>query len=99
MTPVRRVLHPSDFSPASAPAFARALDVARESGAELLVVHVMPPIAPLVGDGYIPPRTFEELERSTRAEAQKRLDALVGRATKASVRAKGVVLEGVPISS
>ena len=42
MKPIRLILHPSDFSPASRPAYARAVDMAKSGNAELLV-HVLAP--------------------------------------------------------
>ncbi|MBI2217723.1 MAG: universal stress protein [Candidatus Rokubacteria bacterium] len=92
----RRVLHPSDFSTVSNAAFGKAVEVAKDDGAELLVVHVLAPIGPLVGDGYVSPRTFEDLERAAHEQAQKRLGALVARAKKAGVRASSMLAEGVP---
>lgn len=53
MRPVRRILHPTDFSKASRPAFARAVELARQSRAQLLLLHVMLPPAPLLGDGRL----------------------------------------------
>lgn len=91
----RRILHPSDFSPVSNAAFAKAVDIAKAERAELLLVHVLAPIAPVVGDGYVSPRTYEQLERAARTQAQKRLDALKARATKAGVRAATLLVDGV----
>ena len=96
MTRVRRVLCPSDFSAASRPALGRAIDVARTNRAELLLVHVMAPVTLLVGDGYIPPATFDQLQESGRADAQKKLDTLIARAKKAGVRARALLLHGAP---
>jgi nucleotide-binding universal stress UspA family protein len=48
-----------------------------------------------MGDGYVPPRIYDDLMKSSQAEAQRRLDALVARAKKAGVRATGLLLEGV----
>ena len=92
----RRIVHPSDFSTASRPAFARALDLAKRNRAALTLVHVMAPVVPLTGDGYVSPRLYEELEASARAQAQKRLNAIVAGAKKAGARATGLLLEGVP---
>jgi nucleotide-binding universal stress UspA family protein len=50
----------------------------------------------LPGDGYISPRLYEDLEASARAQAQKRLDAIVAGARKAGARAAGLLLQGVP---
>ena len=96
MSRIRRILHPSDFSRASSAAFARAVDMAKANRAELLLVHVLAPFVPMVGDGYVAPKVYEEIETSARAQAQKQLDLLVAKARKAGVRAQSLVLEGVP---
>jgi len=96
MSRIRRILHPSDFSRASAAAFGKAVELAKANRAELLVVHVLTPVIPMVGDGYISPKIYEELEATARAEAQRQMDALVAKAKKAGVRAKGLLMEGVP---
>ncbi|HET7874223.1 MAG TPA: universal stress protein [Methylomirabilota bacterium] len=95
MSRIRRILHPSDFSPASSAAFSRAVELARANRAELLLVHVLAPVVPLAGDGYVSPKVYEEIEASARAEAQKRLGALVAKAKKAGVRARALLLDGV----
>lgn len=96
MDKVRRVLHPSDFSSASTAAFRAALDMAKASDAELLLVHVLTPVAPIVGEGYVSPKTYEEIEQSARAHGQKQLDGLIEKARKAGVRATGTLLQGMP---
>jgi nucleotide-binding universal stress UspA family protein len=96
MKRIRRILHPSDFSPASTPAFKRAVEMAKAQGAELFVVHVLTPIVPLMGDGYISPQAYDDLERSARAYAQKKLGGLVARAAKSRVRVRPLLLEGTP---
>jgi nucleotide-binding universal stress UspA family protein len=92
---IRRILFPSDFSPASRPAFAKALDLARRNRADLIVAHVVAPIMS-TADGYISPAVYEEMEDAGRQYAKKHLDALVARAKQARVRARGLVLEGAP---
>lgn len=52
----RRILHPSDFSSAVRAVFARAVALAKAERAELLLAHVMTPVIPLVGEGYISPK-------------------------------------------
>jgi nucleotide-binding universal stress UspA family protein len=96
MKRIRRILHASDFSPASRPAFARAVDMAKRVGAELLVVHVLAPVVPLIGEGYVSPQTYNDIARSARLAGQKGLDALVTRARKAGVRAKSLLVDGAP---
>ena len=96
MSRIRRILHPTDFSRASGAAFKKALDLAKASKAELLVVHVLAPTVPMVGDAYVSPEVYEDLAASARAHGKKNVDALVAKAKKAGVRAKSVLLEGVP---
>ena len=95
MSRIRRILHPSDFSRASGAAFSQAVELAKTNSAELLVVHVLAPILPMLGDGYVSPKVYEDLVASARGYGKKNLDALVGKAQKAGVRAKSVQLEGV----
>jgi universal stress protein A len=93
---LRRVLHPSDFSRASTSAFARAVELAKAGRAELVLVHVMSLPVPMAGDGYIPPKIWEEMEASSRAYAQKQMDGLVAKAKRAGVRVKTLLVTGVP---
>ena len=71
--------------------------MAKANRARLTMVHVMaPPSLALPGEGYVSPALYESLERSARAAAQKRLNAVLARARAAGVRAGGLLLEGVP---
>lgn len=92
----RRILHPSDFSSASRPAFTRAVALARGAGAELLLVHALDVVVPLGPDGYISPRVWDDLLRSARTAARKRLDRLAARARAAGVRVATLLVEGQP---
>lgn len=97
MPRIRRILHATDFSPASTPALKRAIEMAKANRAALLILHVMtPPSLAMPAEGYVPPRLYQEIENSARAEAQKRLKALVHRAKQGGARASGLLLEGVP---
>jgi nucleotide-binding universal stress UspA family protein len=92
----RRVLHPTDFSKASSPAFARALIEAKQQRSELVLAHVLAPIIPAAGagEGYISPSVYEQMSESGRAWAQKQMDRLLARAKAARVKARGLLLEG-----
>jgi len=92
MPTVRRILHPSDFSPASRPALRKAIELARTYRAQLLVAHVLP-MVPVMPGAYISPAVWDDLERSQRAAAQRDLDRLVARAKAAGVRATGTLLD------
>jgi nucleotide-binding universal stress UspA family protein len=94
----RRILHATDFSSASRPALARAIALARQNRAALRVVHARPPLA-LAGGGdfaFVPPGTYETIDRQARRHAQKRLAAIVDRARKAGVRTTAFLLDGAP---
>lgn len=92
----RLIMHPTDFSRASRAAFDKALEMAKASRAALTIVHVMSPVVPVPGDGYVSPRVYDEIAASTRAWAQKELDRRLARAKAAGVRAKGVLMDGIP---
>jgi nucleotide-binding universal stress UspA family protein len=96
MSRIRRILHPSDFSRASAAAFAKAVEMAKTNRAELLVVHVLTPVIPMIGDGYVSPKVYQEVEATARAQAEAQLDRLIDKAKTARVRVKGLLMEGVP---
>jgi nucleotide-binding universal stress UspA family protein len=91
----RRILHPSDFSRASGAAFKKAVELAKAGRGQLMIVHVLSPVAPISGEGYVSPKMYEEIAASSRAWAGKQLDRLLAKAKTSGVRAKGFVLEGV----
>ncbi len=90
-------MHATDFSSASSAALKRAVAMAKADRAQLIIAHVMtPPSLAIPGEGYVSPRLYEDLETSARAQAQKRLTAIVAKARNAGARATGLLLEGVP---
>jgi len=98
MKRVRRILHPTDFSRASGAAFVKAVALAKENRAELLLVHVLLPPVPFIGNGYVSPKTYEELEAAARRGAQRQLAKLLAKAKNAKARAKALLLGGIPYS-
>jgi nucleotide-binding universal stress UspA family protein len=96
MKPLRNILIASDFSPASRPAFRRALDLARTNEAALWIAHVAALPMPLSPDGYVLPRMYDEMAQAIRADAEKRLRRLLDRARRVSVRGRALLLKGVP---
>ena len=95
MSRIRRILHPTDFSRASTPAFKRAVEMAKANRSELVVAHVLVPVMPIMGDGYVSPQVYEDMDAAARSAAQKQLRKLVDRAKQAGVRVKGLLLDGV----
>jgi nucleotide-binding universal stress UspA family protein len=92
---IRRVLYPTDFSRASGAAQARAIAEARANHAELLVVHVLAPVIPMAGEGYVSPSVYEQMSEASRAWGQKQMARVLAKAKAARVRARGMLLEGV----
>ena len=68
--------------------------MAKAEHAQLLLVHVLSPVIPLMGDGYISPKIYDDMERSMRAYGEKEIDKLVAKAKAAGVRARALLLEG-----
>lgn len=93
---IRRIVHPSDFSPASAPAFAAAVRSVRANRAELLLIHVLAPVVPLLDESFASPKPYLELQRAVREQGQGQLDQLIVEARKAGARARGLLMEGTP---
>jgi nucleotide-binding universal stress UspA family protein len=90
MPRLRRIVHPTDYSPASAPAFRQALTQAKDDGATLHCYHVLPTL-PMVADAYIAASAYDEMLRAHRTQAEKSMEKLVKRARAAGVKAVGTV--------
>jgi nucleotide-binding universal stress UspA family protein len=92
MSGFRRILFASDFSPASRPAFAKALDLARALKAELVLTHVIVPVIP-VGGPYTA-RDWDALEKAVKEAAETELVRLAGAARQVKVRVVTVLARG-----
>jgi universal stress protein A len=92
MARIRRIVHPTDFSPASRNASRKALELAKQNAGTIQIVHVLPAL-PIVGDAYIAPTAYDDMLRAQRSHAEKSMGALVKRARAAGVRATGTVLD------
>jgi nucleotide-binding universal stress UspA family protein len=95
MARFRQIVHPTDFSPASGAAFKKALELAKDGRGEVVLLHVMAPVAPVVGEGYVSPAIYQDLQRAARAHTQKEMDRLLARARKAGVKATPLLTQGV----
>ena len=73
----RRILHPTDYSDLSRPAFEMACSLARDFGAELVICHVSPPPVAAVANGIVVDIPTGEAEQMrARLEKVKPDDAL-----------------------
>ena len=94
MAAPKRILFATDFSDASAPAFAEAVRLARE-GADLILVHAY--AVPTLGEPIaLAPGAYDDVDRELKQNAERRLDELVNEARKRGVRASGLVVFGNP---
>ena len=91
----RPILHVSDFSTASAPAFRKAVALAKSMRRPLVIAHVTVPVSLITGDmWYVPRQLYNELHRSIELAAGRRLDRLLRRARRAGLRVSGVLRDG-----
>jgi nucleotide-binding universal stress UspA family protein len=94
-TTVRRILCASDLSPASEPAWLMAQRLGRLFGAEVLLLHVIPPV-PIPIEGYFPPGMYQELVTGAWREAEAGLATVVAGVTGPPLKARGRIAEGSP---
>ena len=76
----RSILFATDFGPASSKALPYAVSLARESGAKLVLLHMVPPVTAMQA-GYVPAvfgaEDVFEWQSTLRKESEKRLKALI----------------------
>jgi universal stress protein A len=94
MKRIRRIFHATDFSDASRPAFAKALELAKQDRAQLLLLNVLVPPSPFLGKKL--PSSYLDLQARARRDAERRLAAAVDRAEEAGVRVQAKLIEGTP---
>ncbi|MDQ2869694.1 MAG: universal stress protein [Acidobacteriota bacterium] len=95
MNRFQKILMATDFSDASAPAWRRAVELAAENRAELLVAHAYAP-PQFLEMGPMPPRLYDEWDEHLCTEVGKKLQLLVNDAAKSGVKARPLVLTGDP---
>jgi nucleotide-binding universal stress UspA family protein len=96
MTTIKRILHATDFSPASEPAWTEARRLGRLFDAEIVVVHAIAPPILLPAEGYFPPQLYDELVESARRGAQEGFDRLLASAPGAGLKTRTRLVEGPP---
>ena len=95
MKHIKRILHATDFSPASEPALEEAIDLAKQNDAELLVVHVIEPVRYVAGEEFGGPELYVRLEEITDQNAQASMKKLIEKVDKLKAKAKSLLLKGV----
>ena len=94
MKRIRTILHATDFSRASASAFAQAVELAKPDRTRLFLLHVLVPPSPFLGDEL--PASYLDLQARARRDAGRRLAAAVGKAKQAGARGQSKLVEGAP---
>jgi nucleotide-binding universal stress UspA family protein len=95
MADIQRITYASDFSPASLAAFPQALRLAKATGGELTILHVLlSPASMFVAGGYVTQETWDLISADIQSRANEEMDRLVKRALDAGVRATPLFVEG-----
>lgn len=90
MTSFHRIVVPTDFSADAQLAFESAIELAKESRAEIHICHAFEYVAPMVSPYEIP--IPEDFIQQTRAAAEVRLDQLVSKGKSAGLYCEGHIL-------
>jgi nucleotide-binding universal stress UspA family protein len=93
---MKRILHPTDLSSASRPAFKQAVEMAKTNGAALEILHVKASPTPVYGGVYMSAVTHAELVASAAAWVRKETDKLLKTARAAGVKATSAIVDGSP---
>ena len=96
MTTIHRILYATDLSHVSAPAWDEARLLGKLFGAEIVLLHVVPPLPVLPAEASIPPHVYEELLRSMRREAEEGFDRLLGSVSASGLKIRIRLEEGAP---
>jgi universal stress protein A len=91
---IRRILHATDFSKASARALNEAVRLAKQNRAELLIVHVIEPTPYVADEGFSGAEIYTKLEDIAERDAKASMSKLVGRLKKSNIKARGLLLKG-----
>ncbi len=94
MFQIRRILVATDFSPATEPAFSRAVDLAKSVRAELVIFHVIEPVVSFGPEPFLSPGVFQAVEEAGKVWSQRQLDGLIRRARLAHLEAEGTIASG-----
>jgi nucleotide-binding universal stress UspA family protein len=93
VTATRRILFASDFSPASRPAFVKAMELAQALKAELVIEHSLAPVVPAEAL-YEPIADWDALAKKIQHSTQVELDRLASAARRRGLRVQTVIANG-----
>jgi hypothetical protein len=90
---MKRILYASDFSKASRATFKKAIEMAKTTRATLHLLHVMA-VVPILGDGYVSPKTYDQISASETRWARQEMERLVKKARAAGVKTTSTIVQG-----
>jgi nucleotide-binding universal stress UspA family protein len=94
---IKKILVPTDFSADAERALGAAKDLARELGAEIVLMHAyhvdLPMATPALGGGYVLPANFYD---ELRVQATKQIEELAAGVEKEGISATSVAVEERP---
>ena len=96
MARIRRILHATDFSKASARALNEAIKLAKQNRAEILIVHIIEPTPYVAGDELGSAEIYTKLEDMAKRDAEASMSKLLRRLKKSNIKARGLLLMGSP---
>jgi nucleotide-binding universal stress UspA family protein len=91
---IRRILHATDFSKASARALNETVNLAKQNRAELLIVHVIEPTPYVAGDEFGNAEIYTKLQDIAERNAKASMSKLIRRLKNSNIRAQGLLLKG-----
>ncbi|MEX0804747.1 MAG: universal stress protein [Candidatus Binatia bacterium] len=95
MKSIKRILYATDYSKASTRARIKAVELAKDNDAELLVIHVIvPTTAYMTEQEFGGAELYTRLEESARQEAESSMKKVMAILEKAKVKAKSLLLRG-----
>jgi nucleotide-binding universal stress UspA family protein len=96
MSEIRNIFFATDFSPASEPARARAIELARKFGAGMTVLHVLELPAAVGSDPFWSAGTYEAMEEAARASAANRMEQTLRLIRDEGIEASADIVTGIP---
>ena len=96
---IKRILHASDFSPASRSALKVARHLVRALKAQLILCHAYEALPALGGEPSIPASLFSQIMTSARAGASEKLEKLAKSTRGSGIRVATVLVEGPPATA
>jgi universal stress protein A len=91
---IKRILHATDFSKASARALNEAVELAKQNRAELAIVHVIEPTPYVAGDELGTAEIYTKLEETAKQNAEASMSKLLKRLNKPNMKVQGFLLTG-----